>query len=169
MVQGAKEGGMSDLPNTDHPVWRRLRLMQLCLLLAIMGGLCMLLMDIRYEHRAVLGEKWQAWIPIVYLAVSLVLVPIGILTIRRIGRILLTVMFAGLIAVGALGFWFHAQGKPVARVITFAQTVMREPGHLDSDDDSLPPILAPLALVGLGAIGILAAWVHPTIRSKSEN
>jgi hypothetical protein len=158
---------MSEFPNHDHPIWRRLRLMQLCLLLALLGGLCMLLMDIRYEHRAVLAEKWQARIPIFYLSASLLLVPVGILSLRRIGRHLLGVLFAGLIVVGCLGFWFHAQGKPVARITSFIQTIMRAPGHLEADDESVPPILAPLALVGLGAIGILAAWVHPTTKSKT--
>lgn len=160
---------MPESSNYDQPLWHRLRLIQLCLLLALLGGLGMLLLDIRYEHRAVLAEKWQAWIPILTLSTSLVLLPIGIVMLRKLGRQLLTLIFAALIVTGCLGFYFHSQGKPVERMTRLFQTVMQPPGHLQpSDDDSAPPILAPLALVGLGAIGILASLLYPTIQSTSE-
>lgn len=155
---------MSQLKRDGLSSWRHNLLVQQLVLAMMWGGFCMLLMEIRYEHRAALGEKWQSWIPLIYLLASLVLMPVGIIWIRKFGRHLLMALFAGLVVVGGLGFWFHADNKPIDKVTHLILTDLRVPGHLEqSDDDTSPPILAPLALVGLGAIGILVVfWKHPS-------
>ena len=38
----------------------------------VLGGAAMLLAEIRFEHREVLGETWVAWLPIAYAALLLV-------------------------------------------------------------------------------------------------
>ena len=38
---------------------------------ALLGGLALLLCELRFEHREVLGETWHSWIPLVYAAVTL--------------------------------------------------------------------------------------------------
>jgi hypothetical protein len=61
-----------------------------------------------------------------------------------------------LAAVGIAGFCFHSLGKPVKQVSEVVSVDFSAPGQLKSDDgeESHPPILAPLALVGLGLLGI---------------
>lgn len=146
-----------------HPSWRRLALIQRGLFVLLLGGIFLLLVEIRFEHSAVMGEKWQSWIPCVYLPVLVVLMPIGIMFVERFGRHLLIALFSGLIIVGTLGFWFHAKGKPVQKVAEIVARDFSAPGHLkeQSDEDSAPPVLAPLALVGLASIGVLVCFLGP--------
>lgn len=147
----------------QHPSWRRLALIQSSLLVLLLGGISLLLVEIRFEHQAVLGEKWQSWIPIVYLSSMLLLGTLGMATFRRIGRRLLIGCFIGLAIVGLLGFWFHSKEKPIQKVAEIVTTDLSTPGHLreQSDEDTTPPVLAPLALVGLGAIGVLVCFLLP--------
>jgi hypothetical protein len=132
---------------------RNIQIGQLGLLL---GGISLLLVEIRFEHQAVLADKWQAWIPIGYLALALLLGTVALICFRRFGKNLLIVLFSGLAAVGIAGFCFHSLGKPVKQVSEVVSVDFSAPGQLKSDDgeESHPPILAPLALVGLGLLGI---------------
>ena len=162
---------MSESENYDHLFWRRQRLIQLCLLLALLGGIFLLFVEIRFEHSAVMGEKWQAWIPCAYLPALLVLIPIGLIFFRRFGRNLLVVLFACLIVVGTLGFWFHSKGKPVEKVWHVIATDLEQPGHIkdsDDDEDTAPPILAPLSLAGLGTIGVLVSFLNRKQKNDSQ-
>ncbi len=139
----------------------RFRMIQEALLL---GGMFLLLVEIRFEHQAVLADKWQSWIPIVYLSTMLITGVIGICTIERLGRKLLVVTFSGLIVLGLLGFAFHSQGKPVERLSNIISVDFSRPGQLVAGNcaDTVPPLLAPLSLVGLGTLGILASlWKSP--------
>jgi hypothetical protein len=133
---------------------------QKILLWLVLAGLFILLVEIRIEHRAVLGEKWQPWIPFIYLLVMAVVGPMSMIFFRSFGRKVLAVCFVGLAVVGSLGFWFHSEGKPVEKVINIVVTDFKEPGHLEvSDDEHVAPVLAPLSLVGLAAIGVvLCLW-----------
>lgn len=154
---------MSDFSSEDKLVWRRLLLIRRGLLLALLGGLALLLVEIRYEHQAVLGDKWQSWIPIVSLPVILILASMGMFAFRALARKLLIGCFVGLAMVGLLGFWFHSKGKPVQGLIHIAKVDLGEPGHiLEQTDDTNPPLLAPLSLVGLGLIGVLASCIGPS-------
>ena len=38
---------------------------------ALPGGVALLLFELRFEHREVLGETWHSWIPLVYSSVTL--------------------------------------------------------------------------------------------------
>jgi hypothetical protein len=89
----------------------------------------------------------------------LILGPIGVLKLETFGRKLLVVAFSGLIVLGFLGFAFHSQGKPLQRLSNVITVDFSRPGQLTAGDNSdvVPPLLAPLSLVGLGAIGILTA------------
>jgi hypothetical protein len=132
---------------------------QKLLLWLVISGLVLLLVEIRFEHKTVLAEKWQAWIPCGYLMMMAIVGPLSMLFFRKFGRIILVVCFAGLAIVGSLGFWFHSKGKPVEKVSTILATDLKEPGHLEADDDQVAPVLAPLSLIGLGTIGlILSLW-----------
>ena len=122
-----------------------------------------MLVEIRFEHSAVMGEKWQSWIPCVYLPVMLLLMPVGLVFLQRFGRYLLVALFSGLIIVGTFGFWFHSKGKPVEKVSHVIATDLEQPGHVkvsNDDVDTAPPVLAPLALAGLGSIGVLVSLLN---------
>lgn len=137
---------------------------QKILLWLVLGGLFILVVEIRFEHRVVLSEKWQSWIPVVYLLFMSVLGTVCMIFFKKFGRKLLALCFIGLAVVGSLGFWFHAKGKPLEKVVGIVATDFKEPGHLEeADEEQVAPVLAPLSLVGLAAIGaILCLW-------RSEN
>ena len=46
------------------------------LLSILLGGLAMLVVELRFEHREALGETWHAWIPLAYAAATLLAEPI---------------------------------------------------------------------------------------------
>ncbi len=145
----------------DERFWRRrLNLLQRLILMSLAGGILLLVVEIRFEHSAVMGEKWQAWIPCIYLPIMLILMAVGIVFFRKFGKPLIVGLFAGLLVLGSLGFWFHSKAKPVASVLRVIATDFEEPGHLKAAEDqeeTNPPVLAPLSLIGLGIIGILAS------------
>src|SRR5438067_690889 len=122
----------------------------------LLSGAAFLLVEVRFEHRGVLGETWRGWIP---LTCAALLIAAGIpawLAWGRWGRKLLTALFALTAAVGLLGAWFHSDGRPdraAARVVSAwtlppGQNGGQKPG-------SSPPALAPLAFSGLGMLGLL--------------
>ncbi|MBX9569349.1 MAG: hypothetical protein K2X77_10670 [Candidatus Obscuribacterales bacterium] len=159
--------------NKEHFSCRGVQLIQRLLLFALTGGILLLLVEIRFEHSAVMGEKWQSWIPCIYLPVLLLLIPIAMVFFRKFGQKMLIVMFSGLMAVGLLGFWFHSKGKPIAKVWHVIATDLEQPGHVkvsEDEEDTTPPVLAPLALMGLGSIGILVCLLaSKEMNSKINN
>lgn len=149
---------MSLLTHSKHAVLPRQ-----WLLLLLWGAVCFLVVEIRFEHQAVLADKWQAWIPVFYLAIMAVAIPIGVVfSDRRICCKLLAAAFCGLAAVGAAGFWLHAKGNPVRGVQRILATITSPPGQLleSGEDDPIAPLLAPISLVGLGAIGAVVSLME---------
>ena len=123
----------------------------------VLGGAAMLLAEIRFEHREVLGETWHAWIPLAYAALLLVAGGAALFRFRRGGREVLRVLFAAAIVVGAAGIWFHSGGRPVRQAAKVLSSFALEPGK----DGGIkigtePPPLAPAAFCGLGFIGLIA-------------
>lgn len=156
----------------QHSPCKRLQIIQRFLLVALIGGILLLTVEIRFEHSAVMGEKWQSWIPCVYLPVLLLLIPLSMVFFRRFGQKLLIVLFSGLMIVGLLGFWFHSKGKPIPKVWHVIATDLEQPGHVkvsEEEEDTNPPILAPLALMGLGSIGILVCLLGLGSKEMNSN
>jgi Na+/melibiose symporter-like transporter len=144
----------------EHSFCQNLELLQRLLLLTLTGGFLIMLLEIRFQHSVVMGEKWQSWIPVIYLMTLLVLVPLGMIFFRRFGRNLLIILFSGLAMIGIFGFWFHSKNKPVQAVLHVIATDLAQPGHIkisNEDEETNPPLLAPLSLAGLGTIGVLAS------------
>jgi hypothetical protein len=142
------------------------------MVLGLIGAFAFLLVEIRYEHRHVLGEERAAWIPILFSGACVLL---GVLALRswdRWGRKALMAAFAAACLVGALGVWFHTEGKPAAALSVVTASVPGGPAHADSEGsesraapegqpytgegEKTPPYLAPLAFCGLGLFGMLA-------------
>jgi hypothetical protein len=123
---------------------------------ALLSGAAFLLAEVRFEHREVLAETWQSWIPLTCAALILAVgVPAWIAWGGK-GRKVLAILFAISTATGLLGAWFHSGGRPyraVARVVSAwalpaGQNGGEKPG-------AAPPVLAPLAFSGLGLLGLL--------------
>ena len=123
----------------------------------VLGGAAMLLAEIRFEHREVLGETWAAWIPLAYAALLLLAGGLALLRFRRGGREVLRALFAAGIAIGALGIWFHSGGHPARKTAQVLSAFALEPGKDGGIKiGSEPPPLAPAAFCGLGFIGLIA-------------
>ena len=97
---------------------------------ALLAGAALLLAEVRFEHREVLGETWHAWLPL---------------------------GFGLALALGAVGVWFHAGGHPVRALGQVAGAWLLPPGHDGGVEvGSAPPVLAPGAFAGIGLLGLLA-------------
>jgi hypothetical protein len=152
------------------------------IVLLTLGGFLMLLMDLRFEHMDVLGDHWQAWIPLVYSAVMIVVVIWGLCFWEKGGRKVLLWAFAASIIVGLLGVWFHDKGKPwksvTLLVAAWQAPIIKHPHRKvgqgqptsapaaspltpkkDGKKEEKPnPPLAPLSFSGMGLLGMLACW-----------
>jgi hypothetical protein len=123
---------------------------------ALLSGAAFLLVEVRFEHREVLGETWRGWIP---LSCAALLIVAGIpawLAWGGKGRRLLTALFALTSAVGLLGAWFHSGGRPDRAVARVVSAWALPPGQNGGEKPgAAPPVLAPLAFSGLGLLGLL--------------
>jgi hypothetical protein len=123
---------------------------------ALLGGVALLLCELRFEHREVLGETWHSWIPLVYSGVTLLVGSVAWLRWNAGGRRVLVALFGLGIVVGLLGFWFHTDGHLIGGlgdVLGAWRIPLGQNGGIKIG--SKPPALAPLALCGLGTLGVL--------------
>ena len=137
---------------------------------AVLGGIALLLFELRFEHREVLGETWRSWIPLVYAGVTLVAGCFALLRWDAGGRGALAVLFGIGVVVGLLGLWFHTGGHVLAGVrevfgawrVPFGQDGGIKMG-------SKPPALAPLAFCGIGTLGLLLCAVPDRRTTGNES
>lgn len=128
----------------------------------LLGGTALLLTELRFEHREVLGETWRSWIPLVYCAATLLAGSVALLRWQSGGRRALAALFGAGIAVGLLGLWFHTGGHPlrgVLAVVAAWAVPLGQDGGVKMG--SAPPALAPLAFCGLGTLGLLICRSRP--------
>ncbi len=129
----------------------------------LLGALSLLFVEIRFEHREVLGEAWQSWIPLLYCGAMLALGAAALTRWHRGGRQVLLVGFAAAFLIGLLGTWFHSDGHPISGVLQVLAAWALRPGDAGGIKMGVPPVLAPLAFVGLGSMGVLASsWRFPS-------
>jgi hypothetical protein len=121
-------------------------------------GLLLLMLEIRFEHREVLAERWETYIPLVYCAGMLMLGAVGLYAWDRWGRVLLLGGFGLAFAIGAFGLWLHSDGKPARSIRRVLIAWTLPPGDNGGVKPQLsgPPVMAPLAFLGLGSIGMIA-------------
>jgi hypothetical protein len=132
------------------------------MVVALLGALSLLLVEIRFEHRTVLGEAWQAWIPLFYCGGMVAVGAGGLARWHRGGRRVLLVGFAVAFLIGLLGLWFHSDGHPISGVLQVLRAWTLRPGADGGVKVGAPPVLAPLAFIGLGSMGVLAcSWRFP--------
>jgi hypothetical protein len=150
--------------------------------LGVLGAFAMLLLELRFDHRHVLGEHWQSLVPLIYSGAMIIVGGLALWLWDRGGRVLLFWAFSVALVVGVVGFWMHNKGQPVQGVertlAAWSQPVENEhehdehehdehgeeAGHESAHDENHhdepaleePPVLAPLAFFGLGLLGMLA-------------
>jgi hypothetical protein len=124
---------------------------------ALLGGAALLLVELRFEHREVLGETWHAWLPLGYLALLLFAGTVALVFFHRGGRRVLAALFGLALVIGVLGLWFHADGHPLRALGEVASAWLAPPGSdAGIKVGSQPPALAPAAFVGLGLLGLMS-------------
>jgi hypothetical protein len=129
---------------------------------ALLLGAALLLVEVRFEHREVLGETWVAWLPIGCAALLVVGGAIALAFWRRGGRRVLTALFGLAFVVGAIGIWFHSEGHPFAHIAKALSAWALPPGQSGgAPAGSEPPPLAPAAFCGLGLLGLIACLTPP--------
>jgi hypothetical protein len=120
----------------------------------LIAGFLLMMLDIRFEHRQVLGEVKIAWVPILYSMAMVFLIPSGVFLYKRGGKHLLTVCYAGALIVGALGIYLHSSGQLLARLSDVLSVWQNWGNAPDANEPFYPPILAPFSFLGLGSIGL---------------
>jgi hypothetical protein len=121
------------------------------IVLALTGGFGVVLVQVRYDHRSVVGDNAIAWKAIVCSILMIVASAVGLLFWTRGGRQTLLVGFLLTILVGLAGYWYHTNGRLVRSVQHELWAWVRK-----IPDDDKPPALAPLAFAGFGILGALA-------------
>ena len=116
----------------------------------LLGGFCILFVQVRYDHRSVIGENAIGWIPIIFSTVMILISLFGLLFWSRGGRRILQVFYFLAVLVGLVGFWYHTKGKPVRALEHDLSVWTRK-----IPDEDKPPAFAPLAFAGFGILGVL--------------
>jgi hypothetical protein len=120
----------------------------------LVTGFLLMMLDIRFEHRQVVGEEKIAWVPIFYSMAMLFLIPAGVLFFKKGGKHLLTICYAGALIVGTLGIYMHSNGQLIARLVDVLSVWQKWGAAAETNAPFYPPILAPFSFLGLGSIGL---------------
>jgi hypothetical protein len=121
----------------------------------LVGGAVLLAVEVRFEHREALGERWQAWIPLVYAVTTALLGGAALLAWERGGRRALLGLFAAGLVIGPAGVLFHSEGHPLRAAGQVLSAWRLPPGQGGGIGHDHPPALAPLAFAGLAALGVV--------------
>lgn len=134
------------------------------LLLLAFGGFALMLIDVRYMHRDILGDEWQSWIPLIVSAGGMIVTGLVLIT-PRARFIAVSVYLAGAIS-GVYGAYLHSEGD-VGRFmdlfasrdfVVYADDGDERRGEKEHESKNMePPLLAPLGLAGLCAFATVGA------------
>lgn len=131
------------------------RLLRFGKVAAMSGGFLMLLLEIRFQHRAALIDDWRPWMPVVFCNLMIYLIPISGLFWHKGGRQILYCAYFLTITLGAVGVYFHSEGHLIRRLMELTRVCLIPPNAGAEVAAHYPPVLAPLAFMGLGSIGLL--------------
>ena len=126
--------------------------------LGVLSAFAFLLLELRFDHREVLSEHWQAFAPLAYSGVMIVCGGAALALWHRGGRVVLLWGFSIALVIGVVGFWMHNHAKPIEGlkriVAAWEQPIQKPQSNAAALEE--PPVLAPLAFCGLGLLGMLA-------------
>lgn len=152
---------MSAKTNNIQPI----QLLRFGKIAAMAGGFLLLLLEIRFQHRAALIDDWRPWIPIVFCNIMIYLIPIAGLFWQKGGKQILACSYFLTIAMGAAGVYFHSEGHLIWRVMELTRVWLIPPNQGAEIVAHYPPVLAPLSFMGLGLIGLLFCFEHVSVLS----
>ncbi len=124
-------------------------------MVTMFGGYLLLLTEIRFEHRVAVIDDWRPWLPIVLCLLMLVAIPLARWRWHRGGRTALLLLNGATAGLGLLGLSFHSDGHLLQRLSEVFSVWTLGPHTSAAITTVHPPLLAPLALVGLGLIGTI--------------
>ncbi len=141
----------------DREDWHRM-----LQVITIAGGFFMLMIEIRFQHRAALIGDWRPWMPIIFCNAMIFLSPIAGIFWRKGGKVALRILYTLTIMLGVIGMYFHSGGHLIERIaeVTSVWSISLQNGAAIVSQH--PPVLAPLAFVGLGFLGLLASATDRT-------
>jgi len=136
------------------------------ILLVLAGGFLTMALEIRYLHREVLQEEWQAILPLIFCPVAALACGLALFNSHAARYSCSAVMALGAV-VGLYGVLLHSEGKvePFQRLFTASiiakadegEEEEREHGKAEAEGEDGPPVLAPMSLTGLSIVGLLVA------------
>jgi len=137
--------------------------MEMSLRRALVGFLaasCLfLLIEVLIEHREVFGERPIAWAPIVVCALTILTSFWAFAQWQPKARKALQVVSVLLLLVGLSGVYFHNADRLKGEHREEHEVI--EHGEKEGGgDEHAPPPLAPLALSGMGILGLIATYPH---------
>ncbi|MBS1954237.1 MAG: hypothetical protein JST89_08625 [Cyanobacteria bacterium SZAS-4] len=144
------------------------RLLRFSKLAALSGGFLLLLLEIRFQHRAALIDDWRPWMPIVFCNIMIYLIPIAGIFWRNGGKQILFCAYFLTIALGATGVYFHSEGHLIWRFMELTRVWLIPPSQGAEIAAHYPPVLAPLSFMGLGLIGMLFCFENGGPASASK-
>ncbi len=150
--------------------------------LTLFIGFVIMAIEIKYEHKRVLDTETKAWIPIYYSWTAALASIIGAFFVAKLRWVLAAVYVLG-IAVASVGFWFHLEKNKgdIGKLFAYQPMIVhaQEPESEEPEDEIVdegpvivylpkpPPILAPLGIAGLAAVGLILCVLRPK-ESASE-
>jgi len=121
------------------------------LVLCVTVGFAFLLLETTLEHRDILSRELAAFIPVVVCAIAVVLGAVAVIRWKEPALKLMQIVLLVSIAVGLLGIYFHVREEEDKDA---KPTVARQENQENEREKEKSPV-APLAFVGLAAIGLL--------------
>lgn len=117
----------------------------------LLGGFITLFVDIRFEHRDVLNEMWQGYIPLVAAGVGALAVVLALLKKNMPAALLLALVTL----TGFGGLYFHTKFRPYM----FTRYIVPMDENSGPNGTRLKgwerPTLAPLAFTAFGLMGLI--------------
>jgi len=145
-----------------------IRLLRFSRLAAMAGGFVMLLLEVRFQHRAALVDDWRPWMPIVFANLMIYLIPTAGIFWNKGGKFVLIGAYCLTMVLGTIGVYFHSDGHLIEHLLELMRVWIIPPNEGAEIAAHYPPIVAPLAFVGLGAIGLLFCIESPSKVSQTR-
>lgn len=126
----------------------------------VAGGFLFLFVETLIEHNEVMSENFIAYAPILFSAFGLVLALLAAIKWQQKWiRILHVYMFLALFT-GLGGLFFHNKERVLTKETLKVEALEDEEYETagEKKDEHAPPILAPMAFAGLGAVGLLGTF-----------
>ncbi len=124
----------------------------------VAAGCLFLLVEVFIEHSEVLKEKPVAWAPIIVLSLSLLASLWAFAQWQSLPQRAFQIASLLLLLVGVAGLYFHNAERFESH--ERAERAEREhPGEVEShEEEHHAPPLAPLAISGMGVLGLMATY-----------